>query len=131
MWCSLTRCSRTDSRREGCFRFLDAKTLFSFRDLTDIKVFGPQAAAKWTRRGGQHDPSVLSRLKAIFRHFNHGLRLAQRDQIFPDLYTNEGWAQEEQWPALGTQHAICGLSAGCLCVETTNGESLGRAITSG
>jgi hypothetical protein len=100
-------------------RLAGAKTLFSFRGLTDIKVCGPQAAGQWFG-GIHHNPATLSRLDAIFQHFNHGLRLAQRDQIFPDLYTNEAWAQEEQWPALGTQHALCGLSAGCLCGETTD-----------
>jgi hypothetical protein len=78
----------------------------------------------------QDDPVARRRLDAIFEHFNHGLRLAQQGQIYPELYTNRHWAQEEKWPALGTQYATCGLSAGCLYGKTTDGEGLGKGTTS-
>ena len=62
----------------------------------------------------------VKRLDAIFRHFNYGLRLAQKGRVVSELYTNEDWADEEDWPALETETSICGLSRGCLCGQSSD-----------
>lgn len=94
------------------------KTLFSFRNLTDIRVFGPHAVTKYTKKYFQSHldaAAALKRLDAIFRHLNHGLRLAQKGQIFTELYTDQNWTTAIVWPALGTETSVCGPEAGCLC----------------
>jgi hypothetical protein len=110
-------------------RLAGAQMLFSFCNLTDIQVFGPQSTGEIIPRM-QDDPVARRRLDAIFEHFNHGLSLAQRGQIYRELYADISWAQKEKWPALGTQHATCGLSAGCLCGKIADDECLGEESAS-
>lgn len=94
---------------------LDA--LFKFRDLEDLQVLGPHTVNMLCHTGLRVVGGV-KRLDAIFRHFNHGLRLAQKGQIFPELYLNKDWADEETWPALGTETSLCGRTKGCSCEQS-------------
>lgn len=60
---------------------------------------------------------ALEQVDAAFKHFNHGLCLAQRGQIISELYANEDWDVEEVWPALGTTMSVCGSEKGCFCAS--------------
>jgi hypothetical protein len=63
---------------------------------------------------------ALRQVDAVFKHFNHGLRLAQQGQVISELYTNIDWDREEEWPALGTKMSVCGPERGCLCVPDSD-----------
>ena len=91
-----------------------ASYLFKFRNLEDLQVFGPHSVRRQDHTG-EDVVAGVKELDAIFRHFNHGLRLAQEGRIFSELYMNESWADRGRWPALGTETSICGPRNGCLC----------------
>ena len=96
-----------------------ASYLFKLRNLDDLQVFGPHTK----KNRHDDDPNSVEgvrRLDARFRHFNHGLRLAQKGQIFTELYTNKDWADKRIWPALGTATSICGTSKGCSCGQSSD-----------
>lgn len=95
--------------------------LFKFRNLEDLQVLGPHTV----NRKRYNEMSVVAgvkRLDGIFRHFNQGLRLAQKGQIFSELYTNKDWADKESWPALGTETSTCGRMKGCSCGQSGDDE---------
>lgn len=96
-----------------------ASYLFKFRNLDDFQVFGPHTVRRQEHIGGEF-VAGLERLDAVFRHFNHGLGLAQKGQIFSELYKNKHWADEEDWPALGTVISTCGLTKGCSCGQNSD-----------
>lgn len=98
-----------------------ASFLFEFRNLDDFQVFGPHTVRRQEHTGPRYAATV-ERLDAVFRHFNHGLRLAQKGRIFSELYTNKDWADEERWPALGTETSTCGLTKGCSCGQSSDDE---------
>ena len=53
-----------------------ASHLFKFRNLEDLRLFGPHTERKENNISVEAVKGV-KRLDAIFRHFNHGLQLAQ------------------------------------------------------
>ena len=100
-----------------------ASYLFKFRNLDDFQVFGPHTVRRQDHSGPRF-AAAIKQLDAVFRHFNHGLRLAQKGQIFPELYTMKHWADMGDWPALGTESFTCGLTKGCSCGQNSDGGDL-------
>lgn len=96
-----------------------AKALFSFRNLTELKVHSPYPAKDY-RDDGIEVVRALKQVEAAFKHFNHGLRLTQSGQRFPELYANENWDREEEWPAVGTRLCECGPEQGCVCAPDSD-----------
>jgi hypothetical protein len=97
--------------------------LFKFRNLEDLQVFGPHTVRR-QEHTGVNAVTAVKRLDAVFRHFNHGLQLAQKGQVFSELCTDQNWVEKREWPALGTETSICGLRKGCLCGQSSDaGES--------
>jgi hypothetical protein len=105
---------------ECCPPELDgASYMFKFRNLEDIQVLGPHTV-KEQDHTGVDDVEGFKRLDAIFRHFNHGLRLAQKGQVFSELYSDKAWTNKRDWPALGTEISTCGPRKGCLCGQSSD-----------
>lgn len=104
--------------------------LFKFRNLEDLQVLGPHTVNGQLHTGVRVVEGV-KRLDAVFRHFNHGLRLAQKGHIFSELYKNKDWADEEYWPALGTETSTYGLSKGCSCEKSSDDDESGESVGSG
>lgn len=102
-------------------RLSGAKTLFTFRKLNDIKVLGPTTVTEYAK-AAPYVVTAVKRSDAIFRHFNYGLRLAQKGRIFHELYSDTNWVNEEAWPALGTQTSVCRSETGCVCGQKGDGE---------
>jgi len=107
-------------------RLKDARTLFTLRGLTDVKVRDLDLVDAEERNARVlaiqapslhpkhlHFEKCIARQTAALRHFNHGLQLAQTGCIVQELYTIKGWRDKETWPAL--QGSDCGLEKGCSC----------------
>lgn len=99
-----------------------AKTLFSFRGLTDIKVFPPIMAKEYASISPQSAADSVAWMEHAFEHFSYGLRLAQAGRVCHELYENRNWMKEERWPALDTQTWACGRENGCVCPQISDGE---------
>jgi hypothetical protein len=104
--------------------------LFKFRNLEDLQVLGPHNVNR-QRYSGARLVEGMKRLDAIFRHFNHGLCLAQKGQIFSELYKNKNWADDDEWPVLGTETSTCGLTKGCSCGQSSDGGGVVEVAGSG
>lgn len=99
-----------------------AKTLFSFRNLTDIKVFPPIMAKDYASISPQWAADSVEWMEHAFEHFSYGLRFAQTGRICHELYENRDWMKEKRWPALDTQTWMCGRQTGCVCRQNSGDE---------
>ena len=96
-----------------------AKALFSLRNLTSFKIHSPYRAKDY-HEYGLDVFGAIKKVEAAFKHFNNGLRFAQSGQLYSELYTNEDWDREVEWPAVGTQNCVCGSEQGCLCAPDSD-----------
>jgi hypothetical protein len=117
--------------RSSPTRMEGVEYLFKFRKLEDVQVLGPHTGRRQDPTGPAAVVACAKRLDVIFRHFNYGLQLAQEGQVVSELYTNEVWADKEEWPALGTETSSCGRTKGCSCGQSSNGEERLEGRSSG
>lgn len=96
-----------------------ARALFSLRNLTDFQIHNT-FPADYHSADGPEVVRALKKVDAAFKHFNHGLLLAQQGQVVSELYTNINWDSGEMWPAMGTKTSVCGPEKGCLCVPDSD-----------
>ena len=97
-----------------------AKTLFSFRNLTDVKVFPPITVKEYANLSADNT-AAIRRMEHAFEHFSYGLRLAQKGRVCHELYDNEDWFEERKWPMLGMQKWACSSVTGCVCRRNSSG----------
>lgn len=96
-----------------------AKALFSLRNLTEFKIHNP-FPAKHYRADGPEVARDLEQVDAAFKHFNHGLRLAQRGQVVFELYEDADWDCREYWPVVDSRMYACGSETGCSCAPDSD-----------
>lgn len=84
-----------------------AKDFFMFKNLTDIACRHLPAEDcrpyVWSAKG----------LHGAYRHFSHGLLLAQKGPTVSKLFTHETWHEDVLWPVL--DGSTCGVQQGCAC----------------
>lgn len=91
-----------------------AKALFALRNLTEFKIHNPFRAKDY-RADSPEAARDLEQVDAAFKHFNHGLLLAQRGQIVSQLYEDADWDSRNYWPTVDTVMYKCGPETGCSC----------------
>jgi hypothetical protein len=108
--------------------------LFTLRGISDVKVRDLDLENRMHKLSKLETDQAGSRAETIkalvemMKHFNHGLQLAQTGSVQRDLYEDEKWFRDVEWPALG--EGGCGRSVGCRCgkrveeeLEAEEGES--------
>jgi hypothetical protein len=97
--------------------------LFSLRGLTDILVRDLELEDVYPKTAlpTHHGPprGDFEHKVQMLKHFNHGLALAQQGVVVEELYEDDSWPYQDEWPSLG--NAECGMIVGCLC-ETEEDE---------
>lgn len=119
------------------------EALFALRNIPDIKVrdLGLEDCDKhckhdfqeaWEEATGvarehftmdreRHKEFVqqeIDKHRAVLKHFNHGLQLAQTGVVARELYTVKGWRNKKTWPALGGSGCGYGCSCGIDAVDS-------------
>lgn len=118
-----------DRREANPATMAGAKTLFSLRNLTDIKVFPPPMAEDYFSISPHPEAEAVERMGHAFEHFNYGLRLAQTGRVChrfyedPDWMDQKYWQDKKPWPALDTQTWVCGRETGCVCWQNSGDEA--------
>lgn len=87
--------------------FLGAPALFQLRGLNIIEVRDLRLLDDSSRTG--------TLAKHAWRHFDHGLALAQKGVIIAALYQDDAWYQNPTFPVL--QGSRCSVEHGCNCPE--------------
>jgi hypothetical protein len=90
---------------------LECDVLFKLRNVTDIAVRHLHAE-DWKSKP-RNQSKIADEVSAAYRHFNHGLQLAQKGVVNKKLYESPTWHKDELWPAL--DGSDCGVSKGCTC----------------
>lgn len=103
-----------------------ARTLLTFRNLTDIKDFPPITIEDYTSLSPEKAAAILNMGQA-FEHFSYGLRLAQTGRVCHELYDRKDWMEDMRWPALDTQTWVCGYAKGCVCQQNSDREDIDGA----
>jgi hypothetical protein len=100
-----------------------ASQLFELRNLDDI-VCRDLPAEDWYRlhpvRSTKNPRPVLTaRWVDAYRHFSHGLQMAQHGTVHRELYNLKDWYGDNLWPVL--DGSDCGFSKGCTCGQSEDG----------
>lgn len=91
--------------------------LFSLRCLADVQVRDldledcVERLARFPTRGPSKED--VEHKVQMLKHFNHGLALAQQGLVVEELYEDDSWPYQDEWPTLG--NVECGVIVGCLC----------------
>jgi hypothetical protein len=88
-----------------------AEGLFKLRNLTDIACRHLPAEDWKNNPRSQTEPG--KDMSGAYKHFSHGLQLAQKGSVNSKLYTNQKWYKDELWPVL--DGSDCGVRKGCMC----------------
>lgn len=93
---------------------LGYEELFKLRNVSDIAVRHLEAE-DWKSK--PRNPSkFLDEVSAVWRHFNHGLQMAQMGVVNEQLYQHSNWHKLELWPVLDGSE--CGRNKGCTCGQS-------------
>jgi hypothetical protein len=94
-----------------------AEGLFKLRNLTDI------ACSHLPAEDWKNNPRSLTEpgkdMSGPYKHFSHGLQLAQKGSVNSKLYTNPKWYRDELWPVLNGSD--CGVRKGCTYGQKEHG----------
>jgi hypothetical protein len=93
---------------------LGYEELFKLRNVTDIAVRHLQAE-DWKSKP-RRPSKVADEVSAVWRHFNHGLQMAQKGMVNKQLYQHSKWYSDELWPVL--DGSDCGVNKGCTCGQS-------------
>jgi hypothetical protein len=88
-----------------------AEGLFKLRNLTDIAC-RHLPAEDW-KKNPRSRTEPGKDMFAAYKHFAHGLQLAQKGSVNSQLYTKRKWHQDVLWPIL--DGSDCGIGKGCTC----------------
>lgn len=97
---------------ESSLRPAEVGFMFQTRNLPDVKIRDLDLELD-EEFNCHEDLAELNEQKAVLKHLNHGLRLAQKGMVVRELFGQDDWRDDETWPVL--QGSDCGFGKGCTC----------------
>ena len=95
-----------------------AEGLFKLRNITDIACRHLPAEDWKNNPRSRTEPG--KDMSGAYKHFAHGLQLAQKGLVNSELYTKRTWHKDALWPVLDGSN--CGIRKGCTCGKSEDGE---------